>query len=762
MADVIIPRSFRKMLLALSKSDRVGKLAVQRAESACTQASLSGDIRLERTHNGESRLDCEKYELGDGYRLIMQRTKGEKKDSLIMLFVGSHADSDNWLARHRNYKWVRKVSDGKLDFIQVSDSNEPRPSALIDLSFDTPEHVVDEPLLSMFTEEDFSDVGLDATLIQQLLNINKGDWGESHDTMIDEIEKQSNIESALLVLDLLTMADVGDIEGARQRLRLHTNLAHEVSTGELLEAVNAPINGETFYTWKEEENMPAPSDHDEWMLYLHPEQKKIALADVAGPSRLRGVSGSGKTSVLVHRARHLAMKYNERVLVVTLTDSMRKLLVSLVTALCGAERSLINIATIQSVAREIVQESLHDQSRRPVGAYSDEDMALAMQSVPELNDSTQALGRFSPQDRKNFLKEELSFIRTRLVPADYEMYATAAFRRIGRGKALAESSRKQVLQVLRVYEQTLMSAGSPDFEGIVQEAIASLENPQAKKTNHVWRAVLADEVQDLSQNEIRMLSLLHTPEGEQIKTASNGLFLVGDGAQTIYKRGFSLQALGITLSRASVFKKNYRNTKEILQAAYALIINFEFADIDEDTQQKPLAPDYAIRRGERPSLVRCKSKKDELDYVVGEITNLRDLHGESILNDICIISRSPGFREDVIQNMNERGIPCVNIKESFVIDSIGVCVSTVESAKGLEFGTVFLANVSEQVSNVRAQEATYAGDIAKLYVAMTRARDSLHISYISNSAFCAVEALNRIDQWCESLKYESGEVEPLI
>lgn len=758
MPQVIIPRSFRKMLRDLSKSDKVGKSAAQRAEAACTQASLSDQIRLERTRNGESRLDCEKYELGDGYRLVLQRNKVGTEDFLIMLFVGSHAESDIWLELHRKYKWVRKDSDGKIEFIQVSSAEEPIRPPIIDVAMDTPEHVLDEPLLSTFTSEDFKGSTLQSETIQILLGVTKGDWGEAANSILEKVEKQQDFESAVLAADVLGMADHGDHEGARQRLRLDAKQAHEVSAADLLEGVSSPVNAETFYTWKEEEGMPDPSNREEWMLYLHPEQRKIAIADLAGPSRLRGVSGSGKTCVLVHRAQYLAKKYGEYVLVVTLTDSMRKLLNSLVTSLCGPERSLIHVTTIQALARDLVNDLKPDPTRRPVESYTDAALAAVIKAVPEFNTGVSALGRLSAHDLRHFLREELSYIRTRLLPSEYSNYLKSSFRRIGRGKALAEPARKLVMQGLQVYEEFIAQGGAPDFEGIVQDAI-TLQNFLGEKSKKRWRAVLADEVQDLSQNEIHMLSLIRTDSGDLLKTASDGLFLVGDGAQTIYKRGFSLKTLGITLNRASVFKKNYRNTKEILQAAYALIINYEFSDIDEDSQQKPLAPDFAVRRGERPGLVRCKTKEDELAYVISAITKIKEIHGVEALDDVCVISRSRGFRSDVIQAMTSLGIPHVDIKAS--IDAPGVRVSTVESAKGFEFGCVFLASVAEPVSIARPQEVTDAGDVAKLYVAMTRARDQLHISYISNAELSPVEALNTIQPWCELLKFEGGKVRSL-
>ncbi|WP_338524592.1 UvrD-helicase domain-containing protein [Pseudomonas batumici] len=696
MPQVVVPRDFRKMLKALARANRVSKVAAQRAEAACTQASMDGEIRLERTHHGESRMDCDKYDLGDGHRLVVQKYQSGTDDFLIMLFAGTHDDCDSWLKKHKRYKWVRKDSDGKVDFIQVSSLDEPRPSAVIELSFDTPEHVLEEPLLMGFNSEDFSGCKLSAPIIAMLLKVNKGDWGESADAILTEVERQAGFEAALLAVDILTMADRGEMDGVSQRIKVAANAAHETSADELLTAINAPINSETFYTWKEEPGMPDPSNREEWMLYLHPEQTKIASADLSGPSRLRGVSGSGKTCVLVHRARYLARKYNEPILVVTLTESMRKLLDSLVATLCGPERAQIHVATIQGVAREITQDLRGELMRRPSDSYTDVQMHEVIQAVHGYSDGAQGLARLPGPELKNFLRDELSYIRTRMLPSEYDSYATSAFRRTGRGKALGEVARKHVLHGLRAYEASLLEVGSPDHEGVVQQAATLLKDRGEGVSKSRWRAVLADEVQDLSQNEIRMLSLIRTPQGELLKTAADGLFLVGDGAQTIYKRGFSLKTLGISLARASVFKKNYRNTSEILKAAYALISNHEFSDIDEDNQEKPLRPDFAIRRGERPALVRCRSKEAELEHVLAEVTNFREFHGDSALSDICIISRSRIFRNEIMTAMRAANIPCIDIKGNFSIDSEGVRVSTVESAKGFEFGTVFLAStVSE-------------------------------------------------------------------
>lgn len=767
MAKAVVPREFSKLLKDLARSGRVGKQAALKAEAACTQINLHGEIRLERTHHGESRVDCEKYDLGDGYRLVTQRIGSGADAKLVMLFVGSHDDADAWLNRHKGYVWVKKDSDGKVDFIQVSGSEAELSLPQVEVSISTPEHVLEEPLITGLTDDEIALPGFDAETLAVVRGTTKGDWGEGSAEILESIEKSAGMDCALLVLDVFTMADRGDLDGVRQRLRMSARQAHEVTQAELIEAISLPQNAETFFTWTEDDSLPDASDREEWMLYLHPEQAKIASADLSGPARLRGVSGSGKTCVLVHRARFIAKKYGEPVLVVTLTESMRKLLEGLIISLCGAERARITVATVSSVARDVIRK-LHPESERWYTmadllreAALDEATSAVKAATAE---GTQGFGRLSHSELRHFLDDEISFVRTRLLQGEYETYATSAFRRVGRGQALGEAGRRSVLVGIRAYDQYLRDAHRLDHEGVVQTAVEVLSKLGQKSPEYRWRAVLADEVQDLSQNEVRMLAELRNTAGESLKTAADGLFFVGDGAQTIYKRGFSLQSLGIQLSRSHVFKKNYRNTFEILQAAYGLIRDYEFADVDEDNRQKPLTPDFAARRGDRPVLARCRGLKAEADYAVSVIEQLRDLNGDSALSDTCVISRSKAIRSQISEAMRLKRIPYFDLKTSASLDVPGVKVSTVESAKGFEFGTVILAGVSEAVEqplNDSEFDADPVGNAAKLYVAMTRARNCLHITYTSNAERRPADALESIRKWCDEVRFENGRVSPI-
>ena len=74
------------------------------------------------------------------------------------------------------------------------------------------------------------------------------------------------------------------------------------------------------------------------MVFLHEGQKRVVDEDFEMPAVLTGVSGSGKTCVLVHRAKRLSRKYpQDRILVLTLNKSLARLIENLVTQICSPE-----------------------------------------------------------------------------------------------------------------------------------------------------------------------------------------------------------------------------------------------------------------------------------------------------------------------------------------------------------------------------------------------------------------------------------------
>jgi hypothetical protein len=99
-----------------------------------------------------------------------------------------------------------------------------------------------------------------------------------------------------------------------------------------------------------------PMRFREWMTSLHSGQRRVVDEDFDGPALLTGVSGSGKTCVLVHRAKRLAQFFaNDRILVLTLNRSLARLIEILIGDLClDGEKSRIEVKAFHEFLSEVL------------------------------------------------------------------------------------------------------------------------------------------------------------------------------------------------------------------------------------------------------------------------------------------------------------------------------------------------------------------------------------------------------------------------
>src|SRR5690349_6696518 len=90
-------REYEKCMDDLRKGGHAGKRAYDKARVAEAEASR-GKIETLRMNLGDNRIpNEEKYEVSDGYRLVIQRVDGQR----VFVYVGTHADVDRWLDLNR-------------------------------------------------------------------------------------------------------------------------------------------------------------------------------------------------------------------------------------------------------------------------------------------------------------------------------------------------------------------------------------------------------------------------------------------------------------------------------------------------------------------------------------------------------------------------------------------------------------------------------------------------------------------------------------
>ena len=235
-------------------------------------------------------------------------------------------------------------------------------------------------------------------------------------------------------------------------------------------------------------------------------------------------------------------------------------------------------------------------------------------------------------------------------------------------------------------------------------------------------------MQDLSELGLR---LLHSLVGDQ----PDGLLLVGDATQRIFTRGYSLKGLGIDIGGRGIVLRNYRNTRQILEAAFPLVA----AEWEDDLVQSGLSvadahPEFSVREGVKPIVVRCKDEAAETRFLATEVAALLK-YQHYTPGDICVVARNRHFRELAVDALRGAGIPVFQF-QTFAMGEVSaeqdaVRVSSLHGAKGHEFGTVFVVGAVDGVIPQRAAQDADAltGEAAILYVGMTRARDLLYLSH---------------------------------
>lgn len=108
--------------------------------------------------------------------------------------------------------------------------------------------------------------------------------------------------------------------------------------------------------------MSAPIE--EWMVFLHPDQRTLVDRRFNGPARVRGAAGTGKTVVALHRAAALAARYgtttpNERppVLFTTFIGSLPPVLEMLYSRLPNRVAGGVEFVNVDKLANRLCREA---------------------------------------------------------------------------------------------------------------------------------------------------------------------------------------------------------------------------------------------------------------------------------------------------------------------------------------------------------------------------------------------------------------------
>ncbi len=256
-----------------------------------------------------------------------------------------------------------------------------------------------------------------------------------------------------------------------------------------------------------------------------------------------------------------------------------------------------------------------------------------------------------------------------------------------------------------------------------------------------YDAILIDEGQDFEPEWLKLLGYALNPE-------TQSFLLVEDRAQSIFKRKTSLvQDTGLDFrGRSKILTINYRNTAQIVQFAWEFYRSHsQLKDkVREATVEgtEIIPPQSTKRKGPEPFIRRCRNFRDELQYVASEIRRLHEEHKLSFSEMVILYrvksSHHTSYIDAIKRKLDEQQFPYYWItedsqaKRNFSHQEDSIKISTIDSAKGLDFRAVFIVNIESMPFPLEEVEER---EVALFYIGMTRALEWLHLTYSGDSTF---------------------------
>jgi hypothetical protein len=451
---------------------------------------------------------------------------------------------------------------------------------------------------------------------------------------------------------------------------------------------------------------------EKWAVFLHPEQRQIVERDYAGPAKVAGSAGTGKTVVALHRAVHLARTNPEgRILLATFSEPLAHALRVSLRRLIGNEPRVAERLEVHALGPLAVR--LHQAQLGPVRLASreqiDEMIVTASSAMPGHN--------FSPQ----FLRSEWWQVVDAWQLTSWESYRDV--QRLGRRTRLTEA-RREVLW--RIFEQVM--------NGLRQRRLATessvfqaLANALANAHRQPYDAAIIDEAQDLSIAQLRFLASLGGGR-------PNALFFAGDLGQRIFQQPFSWKSLGVDIrGRSRTLRVNYRTSHQIRQQADRLL-GPEIADADGNREDRRHT--VSAFNGPPPEIRTFSNEEAESGGVAAW---LESVSADAVQpHQIGVFVRSAEQVPRATAAVTAAGLSATVLDERVDVRAGSVSVATMHLAKGLEFRAVTVMACDDEVLPLQSRienvgddgdlQEVYDTERQLLYVACTRARDRLCVS----------------------------------
>ena len=362
-------------------------------------------------------------------------------------------------------------------------------------------------------------------------------------------------------------------------------------------------------------------------------RQQEAIQHTDGPLLILAGAGSGKTTVLVNRIAHLIQGgcKPDQIMAITFTNKAAGELKERLISMLGDQGGQVWASTFHSTCARMLRRNAErlgytshftiydtDDSRRVM-----KDCLKLLQIDEKTLPSKSVLG-------------EISRAKDSLMNADEFSRQTGGDFRL-----------EQIAQAYQMYQKQLRESDAMDFDDLIFNTVVLLQDhPQVLEFyQNRFRYFMVDEYQDTNHAQYVFVSLLAQRE--------KNLCVVGDDDQSIYKfRGATIEnilSFENTFPGAKVIRleQNYRSTKNILDAANAVIEN--------NTQRKGKSLWTDNAEGKQLSQHTAFSEQDEADFISTHI--LEGVAEGRKYSDFAILYRMNSQSNTLEKVMVKSGIP---------------------------------------------------------------------------------------------------------
>ena len=488
--------------------------------------------------------------VGSDIRLIVHKTQG----SLLLCYVDHHDKAYDWAERR---KLQTHPKTGAAQLIEIRETVQ---EVVVPIYVQTELPLAPKPLLFTGVPDD------------QLLS-----YGVPPEWLNDV--RQANEDS------LLALADRLPAEAAEALLELATGGKPRAPKPVPASPFDHPDAQRRFRVMKNVEELERALDYpwDKWTVFLHPDQQELVERSYAGPARVSGSAGTGKTIVAVHRAVHLArVNPNARVLLTTFSHVLANALRTRLRRLISNDPRLaerLEVHSINAIGERLYRAHFGQPNIAPRDVVVELLAAAANEADPH---------KFS----LHFLLTEWEQVVDAWQLDTWESYRDVV--RLGRKTRLPEPQRVTLWSIFERMRAALASRNMITYSAMFTKLAAAIVQSKTPP----FDSIVVDEAQDFGIAHLRFLSAIGA-------NRPDALFFAGDLGQRIFQQPFSWLALGVDVrGRSRNLRVNYRTSHQIRMQADRLLAP-EVSDADGNTEER--GDTVSVFNGPAPNIRRFKN-----------------------------------------------------------------------------------------------------------------------------------------------------------